>query len=71
MAVTRLVLMVLPAVCSGTMSLRTGEHATLTDQTQVEQLLREKFTGVPADWVPAIAEQVLKETASPAGKLLQ
>jgi hypothetical protein len=53
--------------CSGTMSLKTGEHATLTSKDQVEALLKAKFTGVPEHWIPDIAEQVLKEQPSPAG----
>jgi ubiquitin carboxyl-terminal hydrolase 48 len=52
---------------SGTMSLKTGEHATLTSTQQVEELLRSKFQGVPDHWIPDIAQQVVKETASPAG----
>jgi hypothetical protein len=52
------------------MSLKTGEHATLTSKAQVEAVLRDNFTGVPDDWVPAIAEQVLQEQASPAGEQL-
>lgn len=54
--------------CSGTMSLKTGEHATLTNKDQVEQLLKDKFTGVPEHWIPSIADQVLKEPPSPAGR---
>lgn len=50
------------------MSLKTGEHATLTSKDQVEALLKAKFTGVPEHWIPDIAEQVLKEQPSPAGE---
>jgi len=50
------------------MSLKTGEHTTLTNKEQVEQLLKDKFTGVPEHWVPSIADQVLKEAPSPAGR---
>jgi hypothetical protein len=50
------------------MSLKTGEHATLTSKAEVEAVLRDNFTGVPDDWIPAIAEQVLKEQPSPAGE---
>lgn len=56
---------------SGTMSLKTGEHTTLTNKEQVEQLLKDKFTGVPEHWVPSIADQVLKEAPSPAGKRIK
>lgn len=50
------------------MSLKTGEHATLTSKQEVQQLLEAKFTGVPEDWLPAIADQVIKEDPSPAGE---
>jgi hypothetical protein len=50
------------------MSLKTGEHAGLTSAPQVEALLRDKFTGVPDDWIPSIAQQVVQEAASPAGE---
>lgn len=58
------------SVCcvSGTMSLKTGEHASLTSKLQVEEVLRSNFTGVPEDWIPSIAEQVLTEQPSPAGE---
>lgn len=61
-----------PFVClsavSGTMSLKTGEHAGLTSKAQVEEVLRSNFTGVPEDWIPSIADQVLTEQPSPAGE---
>eukprot|EP00879_Flechtneria_rotunda_P027663 GHRR01029642.1.p1 GENE.GHRR01029642.1~~GHRR01029642.1.p1 ORF type:complete len:239 (+),score=97.76 GHRR01029642.1:990-1706(+) len=52
---------------SGTLSLKTGGFAELTTQQQYEQLIRNKFAGVPDDWVPAIAQQVVNEKPSSAG----
>eukprot|EP00879_Flechtneria_rotunda_P010233 GHRR01010699.1.p1 GENE.GHRR01010699.1~~GHRR01010699.1.p1 ORF type:complete len:574 (+),score=201.61 GHRR01010699.1:88-1722(+) len=56
---------------SGTLSLKTGGFAELTTQQQYEQLIRNKFAGVPDDWVPAIAQQVVNEKPSSAGKRIR
>lgn len=52
---------------SGTFSLKTGGFAGLHTQDDYEQLISANFSGFPAEWVPAVAQQALKESPSPAG----
>lgn len=52
---------------SGTMSLKTGGFEGLKTPQDYEALLRSRFVGLPDDWIPAIAAQVAKQKASPAG----
>eukprot|EP00877_Chromochloris_zofingiensis_P014865 jgi/Chrzof1/9632/Cz04g10110.t1 len=56
---------------SGTMSLKTGGFEGLKTPQDYEALLRSRFVGLPDDWIPAIAAQVAKQKASPAGKRIK